>query len=128
MSGFVEGTPTVEITLGGKSYTLGWNWGAKRRLKEKLAERGRELSDAAAISENLPAVVWASMDKETRDSVSVEDIEELINPRNEVEVVEKIGSLFTQSEPDVKTNPAAVKEPTAGKSTLTNSSQLASTI
>jgi hypothetical protein len=126
---FAEGTPTVEIMLGGKSYTLGWTWGAKRRLKERLAMQGSDLKDVNAISENLPAVLWAALDNEARDSISVEGIEELVNPRNEAEVVEKISSLFAQSEPDpeVKAEPAAVKRPTAGNSTSMKSEQLAST-
>lgn len=123
MSGFAEGTPTVQIQLGARAFTLGWTWGAKRRLKEYLVAHGSDMKDENAISENLPAVVWAALDNDTRYSVTVEEIEELINPRNEVQVVEKIGTLFTQSEPDpdVKPNPAAVKEPTAGKQTSTKS-------
>lgn len=123
---FAEGTPTTDITLGGKSYTLGWTWGAKRRLKEVLASRGKELNDAAAVQENIPAVLWAAMDSESRNALSVEDVEELVNPRNESEVVDKIGLLFKASEPDpeVKQGPVAGKIPTTGRSTLPRSGPL----
>lgn len=126
---FAEGTPTVDLQLGGNTYTLGWTWGSKRRLKEKLEAQGSSLSDTSAITENLPAVLWASLDKETRDSMSVEDLEELVNPANEAEVIEKIGSLFAKSEPDPdpKENPVAGKTPTTGRQTSTSSPQLAST-
>lgn len=126
---FAEGTPTVEITLGGQPYTLGWTWGAKRRLKEKLEEQGKSLKDADAITENLPAVLWASMDEDTRAALSIAAVEELINPRNEVEVVEKIGALFEKSEPDpeVKQEPAAVTMPTAGTNSKESGRLLATT-
>lgn len=118
---FAEGTPTTEIQLGSKTFTLGWTWGAKRRLKEYLVSRGSDMKDVNAISENLPAVLWAALDNEARASVSVEDIEEMVNPRNEALVVEKIGQLFTQSEPDPdpKPNPSAATKPTEGKQTST---------
>jgi len=129
MSGFAEGTPTVEIRLGGQSYTLGWTWGAKRRLKEKLEEQGKSLKDEDAITENLPAVLWASMDEDTRAALSIPAVEELINPSNEVMVVEKIGSLFTKSEPDpeVKPEPAAATMPTAGTNSNASGRLLATT-
>lgn len=119
----------MEITLGGKLYTLGWTWGAKRRLKEKLEEQGKNLKDADAITENLPAVLWASMDTDARAALSIADVEELINPRNEVEIVEKIGSLFEKSEPDpeVKQEPAAVTMPTAGTNSHESGRLLATT-
>lgn len=119
----------MSITLGGTSYTLGWNWGAKRRLRERLASQGADLKNADALAENLPAVLWASLDKETRSSLSVEDVEEMIHPGNEQEVIEKIGSLFKASEPEPDPNaqPAAVKKPTAGNLTSRESGQLAST-
>lgn len=122
MSGFAEGTPTTEIKLGGKSYTIGWTWGAKRRLKEVLEKQGKDLQTADAITENLPAVLWASMDTETRDSLSISDVEEMVNPRNELEVVQKIGALFEKSEPDpeVKQEPVAVKKPTTGTGTTSS--------
>lgn len=126
---FAEGTPTVQIQLGGKVYTLGWTWGAKRRLREFLATKGKTLDDPKAIEENLPAVFWASLNKDQRGEVSIEDLEEVFNPSNEGEIAEKIGSLFKVSEPDpdVKAEPVAAKEPTTGKSTSTSSPQLAST-
>jgi hypothetical protein len=106
MGNFAEGTPTVEITLGGKSYTLGWTWGSKRRLKEHLKAHGVDLQSAdAAVFDNLPAVVWSAMDEESRSGISISQIEELLNPRNEEEVMKKLVSLFTQSEPAREPDP-----------------------
>jgi hypothetical protein len=129
MSGFAEGTPTKEIQLGGKSYTLGWTWGSKRRLKEWFTAHGVDGNSPSSVGENLPAVLWASMDKGDRDSLSVDDVGELINPRNEIEVATTIGSLFTVSEPepDVKAEPVAARKPTTGISTSMNSGLSAST-
>lgn len=129
MSGFAEGTPTVEIRLDGKSYTLGWNWGAKRRARETILSRHADPQNVDQ-SEAMAAAVWASMDKENRAELSVEDVEEMIHPGNEVEVMEKVNRIIKSSEPDpeVKAEPAAVKMPTAGKSPSTNSVQSESTI
>lgn len=109
----------MAITLGGKSYTLGWTWGAKRRLQEGLKERGVDLnSPDSAVGENLPLVIWAALDKATREGISVDEIEELVNPRNQVEVVTKLGQLFTESEPDREpegnARAGAVETPTPG--------------
>lgn len=129
---FAEGTPTVNVTLGGKSYTLGWTWGSKRRLKEWLAAHGVDGTSPQAVGQNLPAMLWASMDEPDRSSVSVSDVEELLNPRNEGEIADAIASLFKASEPDPKpdpkTAPAAAKIPTAGNSTSMNLEHLESTI
>lgn len=124
---FAEGVPTVQIQLGGKPYSLGWTWAAKRRLKEALESTGADLTNETAVAENLAVVLWASLDKESR-SLTVEDVEEMIHAGNEVEVATKIGELFKASEPDPdpKQQPAAVKEPTAGRSTSTNSAPLES--
>lgn len=103
MNGFAEGVPTVEIQLAGKPYTLGWTLGSMRRLRERLAAQGLDLKDAIAQAENLPAVVWASMDKETREAVSVDDIEEMLHTGNQDEVIEKISSLFKRPEPEPAT-------------------------
>lgn len=125
---FAEGTPTVNVTLGGKSFTLGWTWGSKRRLKEWFTAHGVDGNSPAAVGENLPAVLWASMDKADRDSHSTEDVEELLNPQNELEIATALGTLFKASEPepDVKAGPAAAKELTAGRSTSINSAPLPS--
>lgn len=129
---FAEGTPTVTVTLGGKCYTLGWTWGSKRRLKEWTKANGVDAQSAQAMGESLPAMLWASMDKEDRDSISVSQVEELINPRNEVAIAEKIGEMFrvSEPEPDIKAAPVAAKEKplTTGNSTSMNSEHLESTI
>lgn len=122
----------VNVTLGGKSYTLGWTWGSKRRLKEYFTAHGIDGNSPSAVGENLPAVLWASMDKADRESLSMEDVEELLNPQNELEIATSLGGLFKASEPDsdVKAEPAAAKERplTAGKSTSISSMPSASTI
>ena len=123
---FAEGTPTVEITLGGKSYTLGWTWAAKRRARDYFASQGKD-PDKATQEENIAVALWASLEKEARDSLSVGDIEEVINPANEEAILEKMSSLFTKSEPDPKPEPVAAKIPTTGRSTSMSSPQLAST-
>lgn len=123
MSGFAEGTPTVTIQLGGKAYTLGWTWGAKRRVKDHLKPDD-------PFEENIAVILWASMDKEAREAISVEEIEELVHPENEAEVVGKFAELFKKSEPepDPNADPVAVKEPTTGNQNSKNSGRLASTI
>jgi hypothetical protein len=129
---FAEGTPTVEITLGGKSYTLGWTWAAKRRVREYLTAKYPN-PETADQQEQLATAFWAGLDKESRTGLSVEDVEEMIHSGNEAELVEKMGSLFTKSEPEPDPNVAPVavmekeKTPTTGRSTSTNSPQLAST-
>lgn len=130
MSGHGQGVPTATISLGGKSYKLAWTWGAKRRLNERLVAAGKELTAPNSIAENLPAVVWASMDEEAREKISVEQIEDLIHPGNEIEIIDKFSVLFSQSEPDPAPNaePAAgKKQPTAGRSASKKSGQSAST-
>lgn len=127
MPGFAEGVPTVKVTLGGKPYELAWTWGSKRRLGDKA-----QITDAKALSDNLGALVWATMDKESREALSVEDVEELLHPGNQVEVIDKIGSLFALSEPSEEPGknggPVAVKEPTTGNLTSRTSGQSESTI
>lgn len=124
--GFAEGVPTVQIQLGGKSYTLGWTWAAKRRVRDYLAARhGDPLK--ANEEENLATVLWASMDKEQRESLTVEDVEEMVHPDNERIIAEKIRDLCLRSEPDPNVDPVAVKKPTTGESNSKKSGQLVST-
>lgn len=131
MTGFAEGVPTVEITLGGKSYTVGWTWGAKRRVRDHHIAKYANPQDVAE-EENLATILWAGMDQETRSGISVEEIEELIHPRNEADIAGKIRELIAKSEPDpepeVKADPAAVKTPTAGSSNSNKSGQSESLI
>lgn len=128
---FAEGTPTVEIQLGGKPYTLGWTWGAKRRVRESLIGRHADPKNAGE-EENLATVLWASMEEEHRKALTVENIEDMIHADNEVEISKKIEELCLRSEPEPDPNaqPAAVKKPTAGteRSASTSSARLESTI
>lgn len=127
---FAEGTPTVMVTLGGKDYTLGWTWGSKRRLKEWTKANGVDAQSAQAMGESLPAMLWASMDKPDREALSVEDVQELINPRNEIAIAETIGEMFkvSEPEPDIKADPVAATKPTTGNSTSMNLGHSESTI
>lgn len=123
--GFAEGTPTVTVQLGGQSFKLGWTWGAKRRVKERLKPDD-------VFEDNIAVVLWASMDKETRESITVEEIEELVHPGNEAEVVGKFAELFKSSEPKEEPGkngePVAVKEPTTGNQSSRMSGRSESTI
>lgn len=131
MSGFAEGTPTVTITLGGKSYELGFNWGAKRRVRDYLTKAGKtELNTHQ--EDYLAATVWASMDKETRSTLTVDDVAEWINPRNERKIAQKIEQLVTDAEPEEDAEekngqPVAVKMPTTGDSQSNSVGPLVST-
>lgn len=126
---FAEGTPTVEITLGGKSYTIGYSWGGKRRAREYLTRQGADPAKANE-EEYLSTLLWACMDKESRSSLTVEDVEDMIHPGNEVEIGEKLKQLIVRGEPDEepegKTRPEAVKVPTSGTPS-SRSGQLQST-
>lgn len=129
MSGFAEGVPTVGIRLGGQGYDLAWTNGAKRRYNDWLTSHGIDPKATDTLAMNMGVVIWASMDKDARTSLSVEDVEEMIHPGNEGEIVERFGALFTKSEPDPDPNvqPGAVKKPTPGTSSI-ESGPLASTI
>lgn len=124
-----EGIPTVDVQLGGKQYTLGWTWAAKRRARDFFIAQGKD-SAAALREENLAVAFWAALDKETRSTTSVEDIEEMIHPKNEEYVATKIGSLFDVSEPapDPNAHPVAANQPTTGDLNSKRSGQLESTI
>lgn len=95
---FAEGTPTVTVMLGGIPYTLGWTWAAKRRVREQLKSRGTD-PQTAHEEEYLTTIVWAAMDKEQRESITVEGVEELINDRNQSAVTRQIRALILESEP-----------------------------
>lgn len=122
---FAEGTPTVKITLGGKVYEIGWTWGANRRVKERLKPEDK-------FEDNVAVVLWASMDKESREAITVEEIEDQIHPGNEAEVVGKFSELFKKSTPKEKPEkngpPAPVKKPSAGNQTSKKSGQSESMI
>lgn len=112
---FSEGVPTVAITLAGRVYLVGWTWAAKRRARDYFVSQGKD-EEKVTHQESIAAAIWAGMEEETRRELSVADVEEMIHPRNEVEVLEKMGSLWEKSEPDPdpKTSPVAVREPTTG--------------
>lgn len=117
---FKEGVPTVTIQLGGKSRLLGWNWAVKNGLRKHIKADGEDPGAVSVIVDYLPAVVWFAMAPEDRGNLTVSDVEELLHPRNEVEITNEIAKLFHESEPppsDTAGNetPAAVTKPTAGK-------------
>lgn len=124
MSGFAEGTPTVTVQLGGKSYMLGWTWAAKRRVKERLKPED-------PFEDNIATVLWAAMDKESREGISVEEIEELVHSGNEAEVVGKFSELFVKSEPKEEPgkngDPVALSTATTGNQSSKTSGRLQST-
>ncbi len=99
---FATGTPTVVVTLGGHEYELGFTLGAMRRIKGRLGtlelSLGEEAGDEGVLA--LPVYIWASMDKEGREALSVEDVEEMIHPNNMVEISEAMATLFIQSAPE----------------------------
>ena len=130
--GFAEGTPTELVELGGQLYEIGWTWAAKRRVRECLLARH---ADPAAVheEENLAAALWAALDKEARTALTLDDVEEMINPANEVAVAGALRALIIRSEPEPDPNvkPGAVTMPTPGlekKSASTSSGRLESTI
>lgn len=140
MSGFPEGTPTTRLTLGGRSHELGFNWGAKKRVRDYLLSQGKSATTTHE-EDYLAAAVWASMDKETRGTLTVDDVLEMIGPQNEQEIAGKIKQLIGAAEPEKdaeeetegeleekNSQPVAVKAPTTGESQSKSAGQLASTI
>lgn len=129
---FAEGVPTTKLTLNGVTYELGWTWAAKRRVRDALAGRGKDPL-ATGEEEYLAAALWAAMDKEPRDSISIEQLEELIHPGNEELIAHSLRSLIMAAEPEEdqagKTKPAAGESPTAGRQPPSKTAgQLQSTI
>jgi hypothetical protein len=127
---FAEGTPTAEIQLGGKSYTLGYTLGAMQRAKD-LGVLKIDMEDDTAFMLALPAYVWSCLNEEGRNELSVEQLGELMNPLNARAVAEAMIALFTASlpkeDPQGNANPPAVKKPTGGNRTLKSSGQSAAT-
>lgn len=128
---FAEGTPTVEVVLGGKTYTVGYSWGGKRRAREQLARNGAD-PNKAHEEEYLSTLLWACLDREARASLSVEDVEDMIHPGNESEIGEKLRQLIVRGEPDEEPEgkndqPEAATVPTSGTPS-SRSGRLASTI
>lgn len=129
---FAEGTPTVKVQLGGKEYTLGWTWGAKRRVRELMRELGITNPDDANREEYVAMGLWAAMEDEVRATITFKEIEERINPTNEVEISTIVFGMIVGGEPKEKPGkngePVAVTEPTTGKSNSKKSGRLESTI
>jgi hypothetical protein len=127
---FAEGTPTVDITLDGKDYTLGYTLGAIGRARELGVEK-IDVTDSIAFMLALPSFVWVCLDESGREELSVKQIAELVNPLNVGTVAEKIGELWNASVPEPDPNvqpPAEMTKPTGGNSTSKISGQLAATI
>lgn len=131
---FAEGTPTAEVTLAGKVYTLGFTLGALRRCRE-LGVLKLDVQDQTAFMLALPEYVWACLSEIERGELTVDGIGELMNSTNMAEIADAVGKLWASSIPKGKSEknapPAAVKKPTAGSkkdSTSISSGQSASTI
>lgn len=122
---FSEGTPTAQIELDGKSYTLGFTLGAMRRAKD-LGVLTVNVQDETAFMFALPGYVWACMDDEARKEYTPESLEELLHPHNVKEIAEAVSNLFVSSlpkeEPGKNSPPGAVNEPTPGKHSTSTSS------
>lgn len=129
---FAEGTPTVSVQLGGKSYTLGWTWGAKRRVRDLMLELGITDPADANQEEYVAMGLWASMEPDARSTVTFREIEEMINPANELEISTTVMGMIVRGEPKEEpgknVGPVAVKEPTTGHSNSKMSGRLESTI
>lgn len=129
---FAEGTPTAQIELNGKSYTLGFTLGAMKRAKD-LGVLTVNTQDDTDFMLALPGYVWACMDDEARKESTPESLAERMHPHNARAIAKAVTALFVDSlpreEPQKNSAPAAVKTPTAGheRSTSTNSGRLEST-
>lgn len=130
MADFAEGTPTVDVTLGGKTYTIGYSWGAKRRARQELIRRGND-ADRAHEEEYLSTLLWACLGKEDRSLLSVEDIEDMIHPGNESEIGKQLKQLIVRGEPDEEpegnARPAAANRETTAGTSSTESGRLVAT-
>lgn len=117
----------MEIQLD-KPRALGFTLGAMRRAKE-LGVLDTNAEDATAMMLALPEYVWACLDEEGRNDLTVKAIAELMNPINTPVIARKVGELFKASmpQPDPNAEPPAVKKPTGGKSNSKNSGRLVST-
>jgi len=129
MSQFPEGTPTVTVELGGKSFQLGWTMAAMRRAK-KLGVLDVDWDKPSDAMLAIPSVVWAAMSKADNESVTPDEVDEMVNPNNIIALMSKVTELFGLAEPDPVGNehPAPQKKARAGqRSTSTNSGQSEST-
>jgi hypothetical protein len=98
---FPEGTPTTVVSLGGKDRTLGFTIGAMRRIKEAGGSLTiSEGEDSADFIYAVPLWVWACMDKEDREELSVEDVEDRMHPGNMEEISAAVTQLFLSSRPE----------------------------
>lgn len=97
---FPEGTPTVEVVLD-QPRTLGFTLGAMRRIKETLGtlEIDTEAGDEGLVT-TLPSYIWACMDAEGRAALSIEQVEDMIHPRNMGPISQALRDLFEQSAPE----------------------------
>lgn len=127
---FAEGTPTVTIELD-KPRELGYTLGAMRRAQE-LGVLKLDMEDDVSFMLALPRYVWACMDSEGRKDLTIETIEEMMNPLNAKTIARKMIELFKASlppeDPSGNAEPAAAMMPTAGGSILNTSGQLVATI
>lgn len=111
-----KGVPTVGITLDGRTYKIDFTWGARLRISDYFQSLGK---DPAKVSrfESFAATIWAGMEDEDRQGISVTQIAEMIHPGNEPEILARIDELVGKSEPDPDPNavPSAAKVPAEGE-------------
>jgi hypothetical protein len=114
---FPEGTPTVTVQLD-RPRQLGWTMGAMKRAKA-LGVLAVDWNDQTETMLAMPALVWSTLDAESRAELSLEELDEILNPRNMLEIINQITALFGESEPEAvpegNGQPAPAKKPRAGK-------------
>jgi hypothetical protein len=123
-SGFALGVPTTTIELD-KPRVLGFTMGSMKRAQD-LGVLNVNAEDPTAMMLALPEFVWACLDEEGREELSVEAIRELMSPHNMLSIAEKMSNLFKASVPEGNASPAAalerLTETTAGMNRSTSSS------
>lgn len=100
---FLEGVPTVEIRLD-KTRQLGFTMGAMKRIRDVAGTLELPIVDGKIpldkALELMPVYIWACLDAQDRDEVSVEQLLEFLHPGNMAEISDAIVRLFKRSNPE----------------------------